>query len=204
MNNMIFARQTQSEPKAAHQHAVKGLSAHLNKGEILKPTLLQHIMNESFGGSNAEGFWDWRQAYDCCESAAVLFIRKFWPALLRRANGDHTAMLELLDKLSRLMPSQTKRSEEQNALQQFSTPINLAYIAHIAAQIKPGSLTLEPSAGTGLLAVFAELAGANLHLNEIGRHRISLLDLVFPQAQITDHHAAYINGFCRNAPRGFK
>ncbi len=200
MNNMIFARQTQSEPKAAHQHAVKGLSAHLNKGEILKPTLLQHIMNESFGGSNAEGFWDWRHAYDCCESAAVLFIRKFWPALLRRANGDHTAMLELLDKLSGLMPSQTKRSEEQNALQQFSTPINLAYIAHIAAQIKPGSLTLEPSAGTGLLAVFAELAGANLHLNEIGRHRISLLDFVFPQAEITDHHAAYINGFCRNEP----
>ena len=52
------------------------------------------------------------------------------------------------------------RSEESQALQQFSTPIALGFAAATAAAITPTDLVLEPSAGTGLLAIFAEIGGA--------------------------------------------
>ena len=74
----------------------------------------------------------------------------------------------------------TRRSEESEALQQFSTPIELGLAAATAAGIAPGDLFLEPSAGTGLLAIFAELAGACLALNELADARADLLRQLFP------------------------
>ena len=61
------------------------------------------------------------------------------------------------------------------SLQQFSTPIGLAYVASVAAAITPADVVLEPSAGTGLLAIFAELAGASLVLNEFAETRAGIL-----------------------------
>jgi len=43
---------------------------------------------------------------------------------------------------------------------------------------------LEPSAGIGLLAVFAKLAGAKLHLNEIADARADLLNDLFPDSAV--------------------
>ena len=77
----------------------------------------------------------------------------------------------MLGKLAALAPSQTRRSEESQALQQFSTPIALGFAAATAAAITSTDLVLEPSAGTGLLAIFAELAGARLSLNEFAETR---------------------------------
>ena len=45
----------------------------------------------------------------------------------------------------------------------------------LAAQLTPGELVLEPSAGTGLLAIHAEIAGAELALNELAETRHGLL-----------------------------
>ena len=88
----------------------------------------------------------------------VLFLRKFGPAMRARA-GSPAAMLPMLAKIAGLLPTHTRRSEESEALQQFSTPIALGFAASTAAAITPADLVLEPSAGTGLLAIFAELAG---------------------------------------------
>ncbi len=52
---------------------------------------------------------------------------------------------------------------------------------------------LEPSAGTGLLAIFAELAGAHLHLNELAELRAGLLAQAFPQLSVTRHNAEHIH-----------
>ena len=67
-------------------------------------------------------------------------------------------MLAMLETVAALEPSHTKRSEEQVRLQQFSTPLPLAYAALQAAAIRPGDTVLEPSAGTGMLAVMPECA----------------------------------------------
>jgi predicted RNA methylase len=52
---------------------------------------------------------------------------------------------------------------------------------------------LEPSAGTGLLAIFAEVAGARLVLNELAEMRAKLLASLFPAVTVTQFDAAQID-----------
>ena len=52
---------------------------------------------------------------------------------------------------------------------------------------------LEPSAGTGLLAILAELSGASLVLNEFAETRAELLSLLFPGVAVTRFDAAHID-----------
>ena len=89
-------------------------------------------------------------------------------------------MLPMLAKIAGLLPTHTRRSEESQAFQQFSTPIALGLAASTAAAITPADLVLEPSAGTGLLAILAELAGGSLVLNELAETRAGLLGHLSP------------------------
>ena len=164
----------------------------LAKGEALDAHVLRAAMEAEFGASDAAGAWDWKLAYDASEAAQVLFLRKFGPAMRARA-GSPAAFLEMLGKLAALAPSQTRRSEESQALQQFSTPIALGFAAATAAAITPSDLVLEPSAGTGLLAIFAELDGARLALNEIADTRSSLLEALFPAVAVSRFDSAHIH-----------
>ena len=52
---------------------------------------------------------------------------------------------------------------------------------------------LEPSAGTGLLAILAELAGASIILNEFADSRAGVLTQLFPAISTTQFDAAHIN-----------
>ena len=149
-------------------------------------------MERAFGGSDAAGAWDWKTAYDACEAATVLFLRKFGPAICAQA-ASPAARAADAGKIASLLPTHTRRSEESQALQQFSTPIALAFAAATAAAIGPADIVLEPSAGTGLLAIFAELAGGRLVLNELAETRAGLLDQLFPGVSVTRHDAAHIH-----------
>ena len=139
-----------------------------------------------------EGGWVWKDAYEALEAAQVLFLRKFGAAMRSRA-GSPAAMLEMLTRLAARLPSQTRRSEESERFQQFSTPIALGFVAVEVAAPIPADLVLEPSAGTGLLAIFAELAGAPLALNEIAETRAGLLDRLFRDLAVTRHNAEQIH-----------
>src|SRR5216683_4970325 len=149
------------------------LLADLERGRAIDARALRTAMITSCGGSDAEGAWDWKTAYDACEAAQILFLRKFWPGMCERA-GSPTALLAMLAKVAALLPSHTRRSEESQALQQFSTPIGLGFAAGVAAAITSADVVLEPSAGTGLLAIHAELAGGSLVLNELAGMRANL------------------------------
>lgn len=94
-----------------------------------------------------------------------------------------------------MMPTHTRRSEESQQLQQFSTPVELAFIASLAAGITPGELVLEPSAGTGQLAFIAELRDARLALNEIAQTRADLLARLFSAAPVTRFDAQQIHDY---------
>ncbi|WP_426128585.1 hypothetical protein [Pararhizobium sp. PWRC1-1] len=96
---------------------------------------------------------------------------------------------------ARLLPTHARRSNESQALQQLSTPMPLAYVAARAAGIMPDDLVLEPSAGTGLLAIFAEIARARLALNEYACVRGLLLERLFPDGSVTRHDAAHIDDY---------
>jgi predicted RNA methylase len=179
-------------PAPALFRAAGRLLPDLERGRIIDTRTLRIAMEQAFGGSDAEGAWSWKDAYEACEAAQVLFLRKFGPAMRARAETP-TALLAMLAKLAALLPSQTRRSQESQALQQFSTPIALGYVASIAAGITPRDLVLEPSAGTGLLAVFAEQDGASLALNELAETRAGLLSHLFAGAAVTRHDAAHIH-----------
>jgi predicted RNA methylase len=164
----------------------------LECGRAIDAHALRTAMIAAFRGSDAEGAWTWKTAYDACEAAQVLFLRKFGPTMRGRA-ASPSAFLVMMGKVAALVPSHTRRSEESQALQQFSTPIGLGFVASVAAAITPTDLVLEPSAGTGLLAIHAEVAGASLILNELADTRACLLDRLFPGAAVTRHDAAQIH-----------
>lgn len=133
-----------------------------------------------------------RTAYDSSEAATILFLRKFGPAMRARA-ASPAAWLPMLAKIAGLLPTHTRRSEESQALQQFSTPIALGLAASAAAAITPADLVLEPSAGTGLLAILGELADGSLVLNELAETRAGLPGHLFPGKAVTRFDAAQIH-----------
>ncbi|MBX5087271.1 methylase [Rhizobium lentis] len=165
----------------------------LEQGKVLTTADLRQIMTEVFGGSDAEGVWLWKEAYEAAEIAQVLFLRKF-RAIVSRTHSPQST-LAMLTKVANLMPTHTRRSEESQALQQFSTPIPLAYVVARAAGIIAGDLVLEPSAGTGMMAIFAEFAGARLALNEYAVVRHSLLGRLFAGVSVSQHDAAHIDDY---------
>ena len=181
-----------SDSAAAILDAAQRLLPHLEQGRRVDAAALREAMQSAFGASDASGAWDWKTAYDACEAATVLFLRKYGKALLRKA-GSPALALPMLEKVSRLLPTHTRRSMESQALQQFSTPIPLGLAAVAAAAITPADRVLEPSAGTGLLAILAEIAGGTLVLNELADTRAALISLLFPVMPLTRFDAAQID-----------
>jgi predicted RNA methylase len=172
--------------------AARQLLTELEQGRRIDAAVLRNAMQAAFGASDASGAWNWKIAYDACEAATVLFLRRHGAGMRAKA-ASPAAMLSMLMRITALLPTQTRRSEESQSLQQFSTPIGLAYVASVAAAITPADVVLEPSAGTGHLAIFAELAGASLRLNEFAESRAGILGQIFPAVCITRFDAAHIN-----------
>ncbi|MCW8060833.1 strawberry notch family protein [Agrobacterium tumefaciens] len=183
---------SEADTAAAILAAAQFLLPHLERGQRIDAATLRQAMETAFGGSDASGTWTWKTAYEACEAATVLFLRKFGRTLFRKA-GSPTATLPMLAKVAALMPTHTRRSEEAQSFQQFSTPIPLGLVAATAAAITPADRVLEPSAGTGLLAILAEITGGTLVLNELAETRASLLSSLFPALAVTRFDAAQID-----------
>ena len=181
-----------NEPSISAARAVADTIA--RNGSLRRDTLLRH-MEQAYGCSSAEGRWSLRDAYDTLELAQVLQLeRATLPADPAQCLGE---LIELVASL----PTHTVRSEEQIGLQQFSTPLPIAYLATVAARIRPSDLVLEPSAGTGLLAAFARRAGARLILNELDPARAEMLKAAFPGVSVTCHDAELIHDLLAPAIR---
>ena len=170
------------------------LLPHLERGQRVDTADLRSAMESAFGASDASGAWDWKLAYEACEVATVLFLRKYGKALFRKA-GSPVSRLGPLAKIAGLLPTQTRRSEESQSFQQFSTPLPLGLAALAAAAITPDDVVLEPSAGTGLMAILAQAAGGSLILNELAETRADLLSSLFPAFPVTRCDATQIDDY---------
>ncbi|MCM8731562.1 strawberry notch-like NTP hydrolase domain-containing protein [Hephaestia sp. GCM10023244] len=170
--------------------AAARLLSTLEAGRQVDAAELRAAMSHAFNASDAEGAWDWKTGYDACEAATILFLRKYGRTILARTPASSLALIE---RIAGLLPSHTRRSETSQALQQFSTPPGLAYVAAVAAAIGPNDRVLEPSAGTGMLAIHADLARADLALNELAEVRAALLGHLFPGIAVSHHDAASID-----------
>ncbi len=186
-----------ASPALAGDHAANSLAAarallpHLARGRPLDRRRVSGVLTTAFGGTDAEGSWDWRDAYDAIEAATVLQIRRL-SAQVGRLEDAPAEVIRLLAAIAELGLTQTRRSEEQLALDQFSAPAPLAALAVLAAQVRPGDKVLEPSAGVGLIAAVAAACGAELALNELSERRAGLLDGLFADAARTRHDAVHL------------
>lgn len=155
--------------------------------------LLNHAMTETFGGTSTEGRWSQRDSFQMLEIAVILALRDV------PIPSDPAEVIQLLTDLESRLPTQTVRSESQVSFQHFSTPLALAWFVARLADIGADDSVLEPSAGTGMLALWAGHAG-RMHLNEIDPLRQSILHHLFPAAQVTDFDAARISGHVTERP----
>ncbi len=136
---------------------------------------------EAFGGTLAEGAFSPRDAYDAAELGLHLHLLRGAGAL-PVAPDDFREVLAEVERLAALLPTQTRRTAEQNDFQQFSTPAPYAALCAWVADICPSDRVLEPSAGTGALCAFALAAGASVHANELSGRRSDLLGVLLREA----------------------
>jgi hypothetical protein len=170
--------------------AARAVAARLTAIQRVDRGVLNSIMAMVFGGSDAEGRWSVRDAHAVLELGQVLWLRDN----PRLDVGALPMVVEgLLEIATGLVPNQTVRSEEQIELQQFATPPCLAWLAARAAGLKQTDCVLEPSAGTGMLAVWAAKAGVRLALNEVSPLRRECLGYIFPDASISGHDGELID-----------
>ncbi len=168
----------------------------LEEGCAIDARALRDAMTAAFGGTDAEGAWLWKQAYEAGEVATTLLLRRFGPAMIARAT-DPAEVLALIARIAHLEPPQTRRDDVQQRFQQFSTPLELAWCVAACADVTARDVVLEPSAGTGTLAAAAALGldpanGGRLALNELTSTRAGLLRLAFPGAEVSRHDAEHI------------
>lgn len=152
---------------------------------------LSRLAREVFGCSAGHA----RDSYDAAEAGLNIYLERVGLDL-----SDPTVAYQRLHELQQRLPTQTRRDETQIERQQFSTPPALGLLLIQVASLRAGMQVLEPSAGTGNLAVLARLAGAVVDTNEIDERRSTLLSLqgFSPTAfdaerldNLLDPHSAY-------------
>ena len=170
--------------------AAQTMASELAAGCALSRSDVTRIMTEHFGGSDALGRWSVRDAHAATELAQVHYLRAADQILLSASIDEAEQFFCSLDAR---LPTQTNRSDEQIEWQQFATPPRLAWLAARACALATDELVLEPSAGTGMLAVWAAKAGSRLALNEISPLRRDCLNALFPAARVAGHDAELID-----------
>ena len=171
-------QQDQNKP-ASTQISDYVLEKLTNNGKITTQEL-QSIADKANGGTMAEGKYDVKAMTDAME----LGVNRYLIDTISNAQSDFNSpkaekAVESLDEITEsilnAIPTQTKRSEEQVSLQQFSTPPNIAYLASWVANIDNKDTVMEPSAGIGGLASFAKAYGAKVYVNELSESRLEML-----------------------------
>jgi hypothetical protein len=168
--NLLARIDVERSRAGALSEAARAAARILASGEALTPVRLSRLMTEILGGSDAAGVWSWRRAYDVAEAAQAIELDR----LVAEVPSKPEQALSQARALSMRCPTQSKRSEGQLRLQQFSTPLPLAAIAAAALDARPGEVLLEPSCGTGLLGAAAKAAGVHPVLNELDPDRAAL------------------------------
>lgn len=167
---------------------IRAIKATLEANIKLDNTKLTAIADRAFGGTRQGGRYTSRDVYDALEVAVNEFIAESRSQIMRESPGS---ALTYLRGVMQLLPTQTDRTDEQIQFQQFSTPPTEAYVAAKILNPQAGEFVLEPSAGTGDLALYARLAGAEVRTNEISDRRKGLLRM--QGYEVTGVDAAIIN-----------
>jgi len=151
------------------------VKAHIQSGITLESKDLFRMADEAHGGTQAEGKYTVKDAYDAMELGVNKAIEGSMVTDPRIGAPEAVKQIGALRDLVAKLPTQTKRTGEMDAFQQFSTPPALGFAANWVANIRPGETYLEPSAGIGGLAIFGKNAGAKVIVNELSPRRAEML-----------------------------
>jgi hypothetical protein len=154
---------------------------------------LFRMADEEFGGTQAEGRYTPKDAYDAMELGVNLWIRNnVGPAGAATSSADLKSNIRKIEDALNLLPAQTKRTIEQVQFQQFSTPPHYAAAVAWLGSISPRDTVVEPSAGVGGIAVHALGASNNVVVNELSKRRAALLEALPFHRRMTEN-AEYLN-----------
>lgn len=168
-------------PTSATDRIATQVQHWLGTGQTISSKMLFETADQAYGGTQAEGKYSVKDAYDAMEAGMNRFImgRHIIP------DGSATDAVHKIGQLERWtqqLATQTRRTSEMDEYQQFSTPPAEAFVAAWVANIRAGEQVLEPSAGTGSLAIYAHEAGAQVVVNELSSRRAEVLGTVLPDA----------------------
>ncbi|MBK8200428.1 MAG: strawberry notch family protein [Acidobacteria bacterium] len=161
----------------------------LRLGQKIDARSLQRMADQATGGTLAGGAYDRKDLYDSLELGLNLHIRASGAFFTPAATGEAARVrAKALSDLEGLVPGQPVRSEEQIRFQQFSTPPAYAYAVAQVANIGPRDVVLEPSAGTGNIAVMAMNADPKaVYVNELSQRRADLIQAIQPTKVFTEN-----------------
>ena len=154
----------------AINYADQGFTAMDNRGFF-------EIADNRYGGTRGEGVYESKDAYDAMELGVNLAIMN---SRYIELGPEGKPIIEILERLTQALPTQSNRSQKQLEFQQFSTPPAYSYVVAWAANMSANDRVLEPSAGTGALLVHAKIAGASTIANELDISRGQLLEQLNP------------------------
>ena len=153
------------------------ISEKLTKAEPVSWRELFKKADKIYGGTQAEGAYTPRDAYDGMELGVNRHLLKHFHWI--KPDGQRKSperVIKELQAITDALPTQSKRTKEQIDFQQFSTPPFLAYVDNWVAAIGNNDIYLEPSAGIGGLAVFGRMSNAaSIYVNELSERRRELL-----------------------------
>lgn len=184
----------ESSPNDARHLLALRLAQRLSEDGGVSSKVLTEEANRAFGGTQAGGDYLSKDAYDALEAAFNIHLLGTEDPNWNALNADE-AKLKVIDLTNRIqrLPTQTRRDEEMEEFQQFSTPPALSFVANWVANVKKDDVMEEPSAGTGDLAIWSKMVGAKLILNELSPRRQALLGALFPEATIFKENAEQLD-----------
>lgn len=190
---VVTERLDPSPNDARHLLALR-LAQRLSEDGGITSKILTEEANRAFGGTQAGGDYLSKDAYDALEAAFNIHLLGTEDANWNALNAEQ-ARLKVVDLTNRIqrLPTQTRRDEEMEEFQQFSTPPALSFVANWVADVKKDDVMAEPSAGTGDLAIWSKMVGARLILNELSPRRQALLGALFPEATIFKENAEQLD-----------
>ncbi|HMM79240.1 MAG TPA: N-6 DNA methylase [Pyrinomonadaceae bacterium] len=129
--------------------------------------------------------------HEIAETALNFLILQKYGRQSLSSDEPSTFCSTILKPLQKRLPTQSWRSDAQITYQQFSTPASIAYLAAYLLNLSDKDTVLEPSCGTGNLAVWALSACATVISNDIDPRRRELAALV--GLSTTGHDAEFID-----------
>src|SRR5574337_503896 len=144
------------------------LATKLNADGEITSSFLFETANHAFGGTQAAGTYSSKDAYDAMEAAFNLHLLAIERNDWSEQQGPEWAARKVMELTARMqrLPTQPRRDPEMDEFQQFSSPPPLAFVANWVARVTSADRMMEPSAGTGALAVWSRIADADLRSEE--------------------------------------